>query len=104
MVRAQNFNFPRKSYHCVLKLTLWLGILLTSLLERVRRQRARPESRYTLGENTEKWPNMYRIVTSTNMCYIQKIRFLQSRIVTRQFFLGIKLFCLWSELAEKKIL
>ena len=59
MVRAQNLNFPRKSYHCVLKLTLWLGILLTSLLERVRRQRARPESRYTLGENTEKWPNMY---------------------------------------------
>ena len=59
MVRAQNLNFPRKSYHCALKLTLWLGILLTSLLERVRRQRARPESRYTLGENTEELPNIY---------------------------------------------
>ena len=63
MVRAQNLNFPRKSYHCVLKLTLWLGILLTSLLERVRRQRARPESRYTLGENTEEWPNIYVLGT-----------------------------------------
>ena len=34
------------------------------------------------------------------MLLFRKSDFLQSRIVTRRFFLGIKLFCLWSELAE----
>ena len=36
------------------------------------------------------------------MLLFRKSDFLQSRIVTRRFFLGIKLFCLLSEWAEKK--
>ena len=87
MVRAQNFNFPRKSCHCVLKLTLWLGILLTSLLERVRRQRARPESRYTLGENTEKWPNIYVRTLNSLICKGGVFLILFEKIfLTPQFF------------------
>ena len=46
------------------------------------------------------WINIQYSREYQHVFLFRKSDFLQSRIVTRRFFLGVKLFCLWSELAQ----
>ena len=48
------------------------------------------------------WINIQYSRKYQHVFLFRKSDFLQSRIVTHRFFLGIKLFCFWSESAEKK--